>query len=138
MRVFIMTFSALLLLGACGPSAQQKAAEEKAKMDSVAAATKAREDKRHELEIEISNLTNDYDSLKERIKIRMADLQGEKTRLESIESFHLLRTSAEKAEQVKNQSLVILNLEDEINTLRQQMNTTESKLLQVKEELKIF
>ena len=62
----------------------------------------------------------------------------EKARMESVESFHLMRTSSEKTQEIKNQALVIINLQDEISTLQQQISKAEEQLQQTEQVLQQF
>lgn len=139
MKNFIHLFIAILFLTACGPNAQQQAAIEQAKIDSVIVATKAEAEQRTErkttLQKQLANLETEATELKEALKNTMASLEGEKARMESVASFHLLRSSSEKAQEIKNQSLVILNIEEAIETLKASLDKNATQQNKVQSQL---
>lgn len=55
-----------------------------------------------------------------------ADLQGEETRMGSIQSFHLLRTSSEKEAEVRNQAMRINEIKLQIERIKEQLQKLEN------------
>lgn len=136
MRIAFVVVIVVATLTAYGPSAQQKAAEEKARMDSVIAATKALEKHKADLRSKAQELELNISELKEQLKEAIAALQGEEARMESVKSFHLLRTSSEKVRQIRSQSMVILNIEESIETTQKSINDLEDAKQSIEAELK--
>src|ERR1041385_2518383 len=109
-NLLILFTSVMLAFYACGPSAEQKAAMEKAKMDSVAAAVKrATEDS--------LNLSKEMAEFSKRKRITedaigyfsyvLSKIDSIKTRaqsdMEGIKSFHWLRSADEKEAEISSQ-----------------------------------
>lgn len=55
-----------------------------------------------------------------------AEMQGEQTRMNSIKSFELLRTSSEKAKQVQNQAMRINAVQMRIDYVKEQLQKLEN------------
>ena len=59
--------------------------------------------------------------IKQQIIELKAQLAGEQAKLENIESFHVLRTANEKAQQVSDETVVIENLKSKIDELEKKL-----------------
>jgi len=79
-------------------------------MDSVAIASKLQEDKKNSLENELKELKQKKPMMESALMQAKADLAGAKTMMQSIQGFHLGRQAYDKAQQVKQQTLVIENV----------------------------
>ena len=113
MKKTITLFTTLLLLSACGPSAEQVAAREKIKNDSIALAAK------QEL-LDQQAKAEKVAALKQQLIELKAQLAGEEARLQSVAEFHLLRSASREAEEVANQTRVVEELRAQIEELSQQ------------------
>lgn len=113
MKKTITFFATLLLLSACGPSAEEMAAREKIKTDSIAQAAK------QEL-LDQQAKAEKVAALKQQLIELKAQLAGEEARLESVQQFHLLRSAARKAEEVANQTRVVEELRAQIEEVSRQ------------------
>ncbi len=123
-NIFLIGTLGLYLFTSCGPSAEQKAAADKAKMDSVIAATKkATEDSisinkgMTEL-IERKTLTEDAIPY---IQSKIDEIKTAQTKatidMESIKSFQLGRTADEKESQITSQVDIQNRLDEQLKTL---------------------
>ena len=98
----------------CGPTAEQKAAVEKAKADSIALATQTAMETKQSLEAELEGMNN-------RLMAKRADLEVAKSEMSKIQEFQFLRTDGEKAQQVHDESLKIQTIQQEIAATEQEM-----------------
>ena len=101
------------LFFACGPSAEEMAAREKIKNDSIAQAAK------QEL-LDQQAKAEKVAALKQQLIELKAQLAGEEARLESVQQFHLLRSASRKAEEVANQTRVVEELREQIKEVSRQ------------------
>jgi hypothetical protein len=132
-------FSLIFFIVSCGPSTEEKAAIEKAKMDSVIKATE--EATKHKIEsislIEDSvKLAVSYkEILENRLLSKKGDLEVAKDKMNKIKEFHFGRTSSEKELQIKNQVAVIDGYEKEIEKLNDSIFKISKKIEDLKEKL---
>ena len=102
--------------------------ERKAVIDSVAITVKENEDQKFSLRDQISDLTNQISGTKKRMRSLKANLEVEYNRLEKIKEFQLLRTSDEREAQIRNQSLVIQNVQGAIEECESRLKDLSNKL----------
>ncbi len=120
MKKIIYTIASIsfLLFISCGPSAEQKAAKEKAKMDSVAAATalniKQQQESDAASQTAAAEDAANQDALKNQLIELKAQLAGEETKMDDIKKFHLGRLDSEKEQQIADQTAVIERLKNAI------------------------
>ena len=123
---------ALLAIMSCGPNAEQKAAAEKAKMDSVANATKnqianekAKQDSLASTEankIADEAMNEEKQSqLKSDLVQFKAQLATAEAKMEDIKTFHIGRAQSEKEQQIGDQTAVIENLKNQISDTEKQI-----------------
>jgi TolA-binding protein len=126
MKTPIKFFTALLMIAcvSCGPSAEEKARAEKARLDSVENATKKAMEMKQTLESQLQEMSNALTSAK-------ADLDVANSDMNKIQEFHLLRTDSERDQQVHDQSIKIQNLQKDIATLEQNIGNIQERLSQV-------
>jgi guanylate kinase len=117
---YIILFSAILLFS-CGPSAEQLAQQQKRHDDSVATATAQRLEQKNKLE----NQRKDFKTL---LVKYTAELEAAKDKMNQIKEFHLLRTGDEREQQIEKQSIYISKLEENINTLTENIRIVDGQL----------
>jgi len=133
-------FTLCIVLFACGQSAQEKAAYQKKHDDSVAqvAANNAQQEQKKideanakaqkEREIASTNLK----VYQQQLEIAIADLSAANTKMTEIKSEDCWLQSCKdaKVRNVKNQTLVIEHLQDEIKTYQDKINKANALLNQ--------
>ena len=132
----ILLFSGILVICSCGPNAQEVAAKEKLKMDSIAKVTEENTRIKVEREraiadsiaaAEASKMENEANqelekaNLKQTISDDITELRLAKEKLARIKEFTLGRTAAEKEQQITQQYKVIQSWEDEISRLEDEL-----------------
>jgi predicted nucleic acid-binding OB-fold protein len=145
-NLLIIAIFALYVFASCGPSAQEKAAADKARTDSIISATRlATEDsikKATEDSVNISNgmahliakkdLVRDaipyIDSKVEALKVAQTNSD---VQLENIKSFHFLRSVQDKESQIVNQ----VNINQSINNRLEALETFEKIFKRVLDEM---
>ena len=133
----IVFLIAIAAIGAtsCQNDAHKKEQEQKALMDSVATATKNIEQKKVSLQKQITDLQTQSSQFNEQLKDKESDLVAANDKLRSVSEFHLFRTSEEREADIKAQTRVVLDLQDDIKTLKQKMGDMESQQGQLQTEL---
>lgn len=112
-KLFILVFAVISIV-ACGPSKEEREAQEKANMDSIAKA--AQEDLLKQQEH-----ADSQKKLKEELIDLNAKLVGEEAKLQNINEFKLLRTIEEKAKQLESQTKVVEKLKAQISEVEKQI-----------------
>lgn len=108
------------LFVACGPSKEETAAIEKAKMDSVAKATEDNIARQKAIQDSIAIVAANQEEIKAQLIELKGQLAGEESKLNSVEQFKLLRTADEKAAQIAEQTKVVEELKAQIAELEKQ------------------
>lgn len=140
MKITALKFMLLsITLSSCGPSAEQKAAqdkrlldsinnfkeeqivEEKRKLDSASAAGKQQLLEQQQAEQNEANEAYEQEKLKQQIIDLNSRLEAEKERLSDLKLPKLLRTADEKAKQIESQSRTVEELKLEIDNLKKQL-----------------
>jgi hypothetical protein len=136
---------ALIVVGlsfSCSPNAAQREAAQKAREDSIRSAiekaTRIRIEKIHSLKDLLSQTESDKEGLDNRLTILKAELEVSKDKLTTIKQYQFLRTSSEREDQVRNQILVVDQLEKEINTLLSEVLLREEIIQKTKSDLKEY
>ena len=136
--IFIIS-TLFVLTTSCGPSAQEKAATEKAKMDSVIKATEAASKQKMEtqqlIEDSIKKASNFKEAMGNRLVSKKADLEVAKDKMNKIKEFHFGRTSVEREQQIKYQVVVIDSCEKEIERLNNNIIILNRKIEDLNTEL---
>lgn len=112
----------------CGPSAQEKAAAEKVRMDSIADATKKAMEAKQSLEVQLDKFNTDLMQTK-------ADLDVAKNEMNKIQEFQFMRTADERQQQVHDQSIRIQTLEKNVSILENNVVVVTQQLNQVNQML---
>ena len=116
----------------CGPSAEQRAVTEKAKMDSVALATKNHIMAEKAIQDSIAAYAEKeavgaamdqvfQEQLKTQLIELKAQLAAEDVKMDGIKSYHIGRLENEKMQQISDQTMVIEKLKNEISDIEKQI-----------------
>lgn len=139
--LFITTLS-VMTLSSCRPSAEEKAATEKAKMDSIAKATELATKQKIKMKLALQDSIETATAEKEFMETLLTDTKGElasaKDKMGSINKFHFGRTRSEREAQIKNQTMLIDNLEKQITNLEKSITQTEEKIKRFETEIKNY
>jgi len=111
----------LAFISSCGPSAEEQAATQKHRDDSIAVSVQQRLQAKMDIQSRIAQVKNAITNLN-------ADLAAAKDRMIQIQDFHFLRTNSEREEQVKNQSIKIQRIEEKIEKLNDDLSSSENTL----------
>jgi hypothetical protein len=114
--IFCFAATALLLFS-CGPSEEERARLQKSREDSINKSKSALE--------AATNL----------LIIKKADLVASSDKLNSIKQPQFLRTANEREQQIRNQVIVIQNLERDIKRLDNSIATEHRRISRLKNEL---
>ena len=106
---------------ACGPSKEELAAKEKAKMDSVAQATQNSIARQQAIQDSITNAAASNEAMKQQLIDFKAQLAAEQSKLDNIQDFKIGRSEDEKAQQIADQTKVVEQLKSQINDLEKQI-----------------
>ena len=132
----------LLILTACGPSAEEKAKLQKAREDSIRVATENATRYKLEMKLALTDSIKNLEALKEGIENRLTYLKGElevaKDKMTRIKEVQFLRTPDERERQIRSQALTIDQLEKEIEELPNRIQQTINKITQTKSDLKKY
>jgi len=123
------------ILISCGPSAEQKAAMQRAKEDSIRAATRRQVEKIQALKDSLEDIVALKEGLENRLMVYRADLETANDKMSTIKEYQLLRSTAEREQQVRSQFLVIEGLENEIKKLGEEMDKYHEVSVRLKGEL---
>lgn len=108
-------------LSACGPSKEEQAIKEKAKMDSVAQATANNIARQQAIQDSIAADAANQEALKEQLINLKAKLEAEQVKLNDTEQFKLLHSKDEKAQQIEEQTKVVEQLKSQIEDIQKQI-----------------
>lgn len=137
MRVKLLLIAALII--GCGESAQQRAERERRHDDSVKAAAMAEAQQRYEhiqdLKSQIEGTKNRIGALKRSLQQAKAEMEVAVDKLSRIKEFHFGRAPSEREDQIRDQTLYIQQLGDQINSLKEQLIEGEQKSEKLAQEL---
>ena len=130
---------AIITVSSCGPSAEQKAKEAKLKQDSIVKAAeeavRLRLERKHLLQDSIEVFELEIEATQNRMIVLTGDLEAARDKMTTIKGYQFLRSATEREEQIKNQSMVIQNLEIELNALHEQVFTKQETRDRWRQEL---
>jgi len=139
MKTSLYTFIFLsIIFMSCGPNAQEKAAQQKIHDDSIALSTKNKVEDKIKIEEQISSTKNTIDQLKDNLAIAKGDAAAAKDKMVTIKEWQLGRTSSEREEQVKNQTIVIEEAERKIADIENAIVDAENAREELQLALKKF
>jgi hypothetical protein len=119
----------------CGPSKEQHEALLKAHADSVRQMTERRMLKLQELKNSILEYEAQVEGGKNRISALKAQLEVERDRLVRIKGFQLLRTNAERDDEITRQVLLIEEIEKALLETKGHIEDIEKQLITASAEL---
>lgn len=123
MKKIIYAFVTLtIFLSSCGPSKEQIAAEEKRKLDSAAAAGQQQLLDQQAADQALADEAMNQETLKQQLIELKSQLAAEEIKMQDIQSYKLLRTVDEKAQQVGDQTKIIEELKNQITETEKQIN----------------
>jgi len=123
------------ILISCGPSAEQKAVMQRAKEDSIRVAMRRQVEKIQMLKDSLEDIGALKEGLENRLMVYKADLETANDKMSTIKEYQLLRSTAEREQQVRNQFLVIEELENEIKKLGEEMDKYHEASVRLRSEL---
>jgi hypothetical protein len=109
------------ILISCGPSAEQIAAEEKRKLDSVAATAQQQILDQQAVERAAAEEAANQEMLKQQLIEFKAQLAGAEAKLQNINQFQFGRTSDEKVSQITDQTRVVEEIKAQITDVEKQI-----------------
>lgn len=125
--------------GSCGQGTAEKTRLQAVHDDSVKNAVeqnlKQKYAAKEAIQNSIQSLTSQLDGVNKRIEFLKANLEVANDEMNKIKEFHFGRSDNEREEQIRNQSLKIQNLEDEITALNSKINQDNSQLAEYNGEL---
>lgn len=125
------------LLG-CGPSKEEQEAGKRRLQDSLQNVVVSKVARISLLKDSISYTLNFIERAKSRLVISNADLAASHDKLSQIKQPQFLRTLEEREEQVRNQTIVIQNLENEGKKLARQIDQAQSAVANLRTELSLL
>lgn len=128
----------LLILFACGPSAEEKARVQKEREDSIRLATKVQLEHGLALKEEIGNLEAQIEGQSNRLSFFKSELEVQKDKLNTIKQPQFLRTPAEREQQIRTQVLLIEQTEKEIRSLQDKIAGLEEDVEGLKQDLRQY
>ena len=120
-KSILLLIAIVITFVACGPSKEEIAAIEKAKMDSVAKATEANIARQKAIQDSIDAVAANQEVLKAQLIELKGELAGAESKLNSVAQFKLLRTADEKATQIAEQTKIVEELKTQIAELEKQI-----------------
>ena len=118
MKKTVLLISILtVILYSCGPSKAELEAREKAKMDSVAQATKDDIARKQAIQDSIAAIAEEQNVMKQELIVLKAKYAAEYSNLENIYQFKLLRTPDKKAKQIEEQTRIVEQLKSDIKDI---------------------
>ncbi len=115
MRNLVSVIIVLITLASCGPSAEEMAAIQRRRDDSISRVAQQKAIVKMELKQNIAKLKDVLENLN-------ADLVAATDGMKNIQEFHLFRTQKEREEQLRSQTLKIQKLNDRIQATSQEIS----------------
>jgi len=137
MRIVLLAIS--LFVVSCGNNKAEEAALQLRRDDSIRNAavteTQRKFEQKEALEAELTAARNTVATLRQRIETETAELQVAIDRLERIKQFKVLRTAAEREQQISDQTIVITRLETSLSNTKSHLQDVEQKVEGLREQL---
>ena len=137
MRNILLTISlslSLLQFSSCGPSAEEKAQMQQQHDDSIKSVVEHKYAIQNEFKDDSQKLIN----LHSQLENEKASLEVENAKMNDVKGFKFLRTENEKEQQIKNQSLKIQSIQDNIIALEQNITQMQDKISSLKSEMQSY
>jgi biotin synthase-related radical SAM superfamily protein len=134
--------ASLILLTACGSNKEELEKAQKAREDSIRSATESATLLKVEMIMKLADSIKKYEAQRQVLEDQLTQLKVELNvaidKMETIKDIQLLRTPSEREEQIRNQSIVINQIEKEINKIPLQIQGTIMKINEFKSEIKKY
>jgi hypothetical protein len=141
-KFIIIISSCLVTLASCGPNPEQKATLEKEIIDSITKATEKatilKIEAKNAIQDSIRNIRNEIEMLEIEISNMEAELEVAKDRMGQIKEWQFGRTASEREEQIRSQTIEIIDDQKQISFLKKYKKKRENKLEDSKRELKQY
>jgi|GEM_PF-6412566 len=134
----IIFIAIIFIITACGPNPEQTAAIQKVREDSIRLATKNQIEKVQALKNLLTQTETEKEGLSNRLMIFRADLVAATDKLGTIREYQLLRTSEERERQIRNQVMIVQQLEKEIQDMQDGLVAKKDSISMIKIELKKY
>lgn len=132
----------LSILFACGPGAEEKARLQKAREDSIKmvteTATRLKIEKKLALAEQLKNEESVHEGQENRLSFLKTELEVQRDKLNQIKQPKFLRTPAEREQQLRQQILLIEQLERDLEDVQYDLTKTDATLHKLKQELKNY
>ena|ERR1043166_2259118 len=123
-NLLCIALSAVMII-ACGPSQEERAAKEKAKMDSVASATEANVLRQQAIQDSIRTAAENAKQHREEQQASLIELKSRlaaaEDKMQSIKQFQLGRSTEERENQIASQTTIIEELRGQISDLEKEL-----------------
>ncbi len=138
-NIVVLVFMSLFTLTSCGPSAEERAMEQKRHDDIIRSnaiiETQNKYENKQVLTSRIEGMNNRQKVLKNKMEQNIADLDVAIDKMKRIKEYQIGRLHSKRDEQIRSQSIYIQKLEENIKSLRANVSETEQKLSQLKFQL---
>ena len=132
----------MVTLASCGPNPEQKATLEKEIIDSITKATEKatilKIEAKNAIQDSIRNIRTEIEMLEIEISNMEAELEVAKDRMGQIKEWQFGRTASEREEQIRSQTIEIIDDQKQISFLKKYKKKRENKLEDSKRELKQY
>ena len=115
----------LLLATACGPSKEEIARLQQIREDSIRNAVKEKFEREAALKDSITFAEKFIQSTRHLLVLRNADLAAARDKLSRVKQFQLLRTPEEREQQIRQQTIVIETIENDVLVIAKKIDATD-------------
>ena len=124
----------LFQISSCGPSAEERAQIQQQREDSIKNAI----EHKYAIENEFKESNQKLQNLRSQLENERANLEVENAKMNDLKGFKFLRTENEKEQQIKDQSLKIQSIQDNIAALEKNMTQIQEQLSSLESEIKQY
>jgi len=141
-KILIVTVFVIFFFSACGPSKEEQAAAEKAKMDSIVKVTEAAVKFKFEMRLSLLDSIKMVKSENKYLENQITEYKGNLAvaidRMAAIKEFQFGRTPDEREQQIRNQTILIDKIQKHISTLMNEISLREEKISIFESELEKY
>lgn len=137
-KSYVLVFVLMAALSACGPSEQEKALEQKKHDDSLAVVVKNKIEHKNEIENQIISTKDQIQKLKNELSEAKGDAAAAADKMIKIKEWQFGRTSSEREEQVKNQTIIIDEANRKVSEIESAIVDAEASQKELELALKEF
>ncbi|CAN5861435.1 hypothetical protein BH11BAC7_BH11BAC7_35190 [soil metagenome] len=133
-----IVLTGMIFFNSCGPTAEEKMIAEKRKIDSITVvteqATKIKIETKIAYEDSIQIANGQKEQFEQFLSEAKGDLAAAEDKLVTIKGFQFLRSASTRESQIRNQTIVIDNLEKQMRSLQKSLNIIEKNIEYYKEQ----